>query len=73
MTTLPASCTALAISSGVESPFLGFLALMGKRIILDLYSFSLWAFSCRDSTLLFLHRMLVNKLDEGKFRAEGQN
>jgi hypothetical protein len=28
----------------VESPFLGFLALMGKRIILDLYSFS-----CRDT------------------------
>merc|ERR1712071_292458 len=56
ITTLPASCWALESSSGVESPFLGFLALMGNRIILDLYSFSLWAFSCRDSTLLSLRR-----------------
>merc|ERR1719194_166428 len=54
--TSPANCTALDSSSGVESPFLGFLELMGNRINLLLYSFKRWAFNCRDSTLLFLRR-----------------
>ena len=54
VTLVPASCTALDISSAVASPFLGFLALMGNKIILDLNSFNLCVFSCRDYTLLFL-------------------
>ena len=40
-TLVPASCTALDISSAVASPFLGFLALMGNKIIFDLNSFNL--------------------------------
>lgn len=36
------------------SPSLGLLALRGKRINLDLYSFSLCTFCCRASTFLFL-------------------
>merc|ERR1719481_1496582 len=52
--TSPASCTALDTSSAVASPFLGFLAFRGKRTSLLLYSFRRWAFSWRDSTLLFL-------------------
>ena len=40
---------------------------------MDLYSFSLWAFRCRDSTLMFLHRMLVNEIDKGQFTAKYQD
>ena len=54
--TSPESWVALEISSGVASPFLGFLEFKGNKIILLLYSFSLWAFNCRDSTDLFLHK-----------------
>ncbi len=52
--TWPASWVALEISSGVASPFLGFLLFSGNRISLLLYSFSLWVFACSDSTDLFL-------------------
>jgi hypothetical protein len=45
---------ALEISSGVASPFLGFLLFSGNRISLLLYSFSRWVFACSDSTDLFL-------------------
>ena len=52
--TWPASWVALEISSGVASPFLGFLEFSGNRISLLLYSFSRWVLACRDSTDLFL-------------------
>ena len=44
-----AICTALDITPAVAPPFLGFLALMGNKIISDLNSFNLYVFSCRDS------------------------
>merc|ERR1719489_712111 len=43
-----------AINGGC--PLRGFLEFSGNKISLDLYSFRRWAFSCRDSTLLFLRR-----------------
>ena len=51
-----ASLTAFDSSSAVASPFRGFLEFGRNKINLKLYSFKRWAFTCKDSTLLFLRR-----------------
>ena len=59
---LPSSCVAFLHSSAEESPFLGFLEWMGKRISFDLYSFNRCAFSWSDSTDLFLLKCITNEI-----------
>jgi hypothetical protein len=48
--TLPVSWVAFLMSSSEASPFLGFLALMGKRMSLAWYSFRRCELSCSDSS-----------------------